>query len=442
MKKIIYISSLFAPDNAIGAIRSTKFAKYLALSKEYEITVIKEKNEDIVIDGVLNKEIKLFDYHEFDCGKKAKRYQRFVKRLMKTKSYKEYSEKKIDEINQKTKNKKSIKRWLAKKIVDRMNCIEEKGFAKNAIRYLKKNNIEFDIIISSFGPMSNHEIALKIKKMKKNSKWVADYRDPVLYKTLSRGYARYYFKTNKKVLKIADEILFSSSGCNVMFDDGFLKRDDVKYVTNGFDKDDIARFKDTQSELFELTYCGQIYRHRSDLSYTFKCIRELIDEKKVDINKICINYAGTSIIDITKQIEKYNLQECFINYGLILREKALELQKGSKILLLASWNTKDSQGILTGKFFEYMMMNKPIIATITGDVPNSSIKQMMAEGNLGVCCEEANIEDDYLILKDYILQMYNDFIISGKIEFCPNTKYIEQFDYKNLTNKLIDIIEQ
>ena len=118
----------------------------------------------------------------------------------------------------------------------------------------------------------------------------------------------------------------------------------------------------------------------------------------------------------------------------------MQEQLNSHILLLASWNRTGSTGIITGKFLEYMMIKKPIICTITGNLPNSDLKQMIKHANIGVTWEEANNENDYPILKNYIYNQYVRYKEGIPLLFEPNLEYIEKFNYKNLINNFINII--
>ncbi|MEH7255748.1 hypothetical protein V7111_26940, partial [Neobacillus niacini] len=81
MKKILIVSYLFAPENAIGAIRPTKIAKFLS-EKAYDITVITSSNKlkhDSMLEKDLSKLKKVIevDHSEFYT-------KRFIKRISKT----------------------------------------------------------------------------------------------------------------------------------------------------------------------------------------------------------------------------------------------------------------------------------------------------------------------------------------------------------------------
>ena len=90
----------------------------------------------------------------------------------------------------------------------------------------------------------------------------------------------------------------------------------------------------------------------------------------------------------------------------------------------------------------YMMIEKPVIGTVTGTLLNSQLKEMISEANNGIVWEEANDETDYPLLKEFILDQYNRFIRNEPVCIDPNREYIEQYSYVNLTKEFVDIINK
>ena len=112
----------------------------------------------------------------------------------------------------------------------------------------------------------------------------------------------------------------------------------------------------------------------------------------------------------------------------------------SDILLLLTWNDNHSKGILTGKFFEYLLFKKPILGIVSGNVPNSETYELINRLKVGFCYEQASGLDSERKLKDYILSLYTSFTISKEIDFQPNIEDVNNFDYEKLAFNLNDII--
>ena len=92
-------------------------------------------------------------------------------------------------------------------------------------------------------------------------------------------------------------------------------------------------------------------------------------------------------------------------------------------------------GIVTGKLPEYMMMGKPIISIVSGELPWSTVKSMTDQCRLGFCFEEA-VEADYEALKDYIAMQYRHFCATGKVLYCPDVQEVDKYRYRSLTSEL------
>ena len=73
-----------------------------------------------------------------------------------------------------------------------------------------------------------------------------------------------------------------------------------------------------------------------------------------------------------------------------------------------------------------MSAKKPIIAVINGDIEHSELGEIIRIGNLGFVYEEAHYQNDSKELMKYLLNMYNDFIEKGELEFNPNNEILRK----------------
>ena len=72
---------------------------------------------------------------------------------------------------------------------------------------------------------------------------------------------------------------------------------------------------------------------------------------------------------------------------------------------MASWHKAAQRGILTGKLFEYMMMEKPIVCCMSGDLPGSGVKRVLEETGMGLCVEQAAGAADKSALDAYMTDL-------------------------------------
>ena len=191
-------------------------------------------------------------------------------------------------------------------------------------------------------------------------------------------------------------------------------------------------------------YTGSMYGGLQNLSDFFEVVDRLVNCKQIDREKLAFIYAGneSAYYIFRGQAEKYNLDSQCVYYGKINRQSAIELQKKSDILLMASYDYKDNNGgVITGKLFEYMASQKPVIAIVTGDGINSEVSQIISDTRIGICIEKAAGEEKKQLLSDYIIKQYNHFINREPIEYNPNIAEVQKYDYKNISKKYLKLIE-
>jgi len=428
MKKILIISEHFAPQNTIGAIRPTKLAKYLRLTGKYEISVLAAKKQDVSNDEIRTENWFVNNMYLSKKVDLTKLLNVFVYHIFKKRHTKKKSD--FNDFVPVKENERSSFVKFVKYSLDYLSNLIHSNNAKKIINTYSLH--ETDIVFSTYGPFSSHLIARYLKKKNKKLFWIADFRDPAFNwdtPLLFKRYAKYYAK---KICNSADVATAVSQG----FLDLIIFPDIPRYViSNGFDPDDITDIEIGPQTKITFSYTGTLYHKKRNLEIFFKVIRELLNDDLIFEENIQINYAGRESLTFLSQIEKYNLNNITKDYGYISRKKALEVQVNSHILLSSSWNTDGSIGVVTGKLLEYMMMGKPVISIISGELPNSAIKEITHKCNLGFCYEEAE-GHYYSDLKTYVLDQYNCFIKNGTVIFEANIEEINKYNYKNITSNL------
>ena len=93
-----------------------------------------------------------------------------------------------------------------------------------------------------------------------------------------------------------------------------------------------------------------------------------------------------------------------------------------------------------GKFLEYMLMDKPILALISGNLADSEIKQVMDHGRFGFAYEEASRGTEFEQLKQYIRAQYDAFISTGAASHLPDPTAVDRYNWDNLIDRIIDLL--
>lgn len=308
--------------------------------------------------------------------------------------------------------------------------------------FVAKNPQEYDVIFTTFGPVGSLLCGLYYKKKFSQVKWICDFRDPAIVS--QAGALKNFFRRRKeqKSCKLADEIITVSNGyMKRICGDKYTEKRHM--IPNGYDRADMVYSgeKSENSDKLSLAYVGILYGFMRDIRPVFRAIKELVDEGLADKDKICINYAGSDYNTVLAQAKECSVEEFIVTHGVLAREDCLRLQFSSDMLILATWNTQEECGVFPGKLLEYMLIGKPIVTTVTGDVPDSEVAQVVREGNLGIVYEEVNGKEDFAKLKEYILTQYNYKVNGKELPFNPEQYVLDRYNYDTIIKKIEALIE-
>ena len=448
-KNILLICNYFAPDNAIAAVRTTKLAKYLR-QNGYEVQVITEKKDSDVEDEILKKnaeDIKIYYAYSSEFYKKFyKKYNKIIQ---------PYKKKRFDNLdnryrrNPKTGNMEFYPFETAYPFLGSLDYIA--GLLKQydlflSIKKTLRHCEDFDYVITSYGDAFSLFAGRYFHKYHKETPWIFDIRDAIYRYKFTPCYVAWIAKMfEKQIWKDADCILGVSKG--------ICKRVPLKYrkkvhcLTNGYDKSDRNHLNTKRLNPSKLvfTYTGSMYGGIQDLSVLFQAIREAINKNDIQQERLEFHYAGNdSAYEIFKsQAQKYGLEKNCITHGKLSRKESLQLQQQSDVLLVASYDYQKNQGgVITGKALEYMTAKKPVIAIITGDIEQSELADIIRTTKLGIVYEDVHKKEDYEKLYAYIYRLYKEFVETGEIEHKPDENELRKYDYKNLSKRLIKIMNQ
>lgn len=429
MKKILIISYNFAPRQSIGSIRPTKLAQYLAAAgNEVDVVTVKPYGDlDHSLDGALDL------VHHMDCID-----FRIVEEKPAIKNSGTSEAKKSGTVK-----KTGLLRKIKKELYECKKIKRSKDFSREFVRLIKGDLERFrsyDAVISSYGPVASHLCGLEFKRLCPDVKWIADFRDPMVLNISTKISAVYRKRIQKKVCKKADRLVAVSGGYyERIFDEEDKKKASVVY--NGFDRADIGSLSTEPDGEFSFTYVGIMYDGKRDFSPLLKLLTELIDEGEIKAEDVKIKYAGTTFGVLQSQAEHTGFKGRLINLGKVSRTECLKLQASSRHLLLSTWNEKDEYGVFPGKFLEYIMIGRPIISFVSGDMPGSEVTTVMKRANLGVTYEDATAEADIAVLREYLIRDYKAFKDGKDTEFSPVAEEVARFDFANTAKSFEEIID-
>ena len=296
--------------------------------------------------------------------------------------------------------------------------------------YLSDNKI--DVIITTGPPHSLHLIGLQLKQ-KLAIKWIADFRDPwtdIDYfhqLPLTKKTIRKHYQLEEEVVSTADYVLVVGKTMK----EKYLKfNQNIEVITNGFD-DVEDESKDELDIKFSIVHIGMMNADRNP-KILWKVLSNLIKENQDFAEDLQLKFVGKLAHEVFESIKNNKLSSVIEFIPYLPHKEVVIFQQSAQILLLAVNKVPSADGIITGKVFEYLQANRPILAIAP---PEGDLAEIINNTKAG---RVVGFEDEETLKKD-ILEMYKAY---KKYKLVVNSKSIEQYHRKNLTGDLADVIKK
>lgn len=271
-----------------------------------------------------------------------------------------------------------------------------KSATKIAAKIIENNKISH--VYSSFMPYADHKVASKLSGEYHSLKWIADFRDLQVEPIYNNIYFPVWNKSQERsILRRASLITTVSQGLASSMN--YLKKP-VLSVPRGIELWAKAPIK---NEVFTIAYTGNLFQHYRDGAFFVQVFCEFIRENDLQ-NKVQFVYAGRDSKAWETWFDEEKGESFFKDEGFTSRERAREIQGKAHALLLLSSATKEHQGVLTGKLFEYLETKNPIINCINGveDLEFEGLFKDLEAGWIFYSGEEAK-------LKNSLAKLYQNY---------------------------------
>lgn len=418
--RVLVVSFRFAPFNSIGTNRINALIDFLKKNGvEYKVIVSYagiHNNRDFMLD----KNVHYVSWFDFRTLKKIS-----------TNSFEEQSK---SNVSFSQKNKvigfflSFIKRFLITFLYPDPYIHWVYGAKKEGLKIMKEFNP--DIIYSSSYPYSSHIVANYLSK-KNNIRWFAELRDPWVDNHIKKN--KFSLRKldvfySKKILKKAIMLVTVSNTWKKYFQKLYGIKTMV--VRNGFfNRSSQLDFLSTSiinnmksSKRKKIVYTGSVFHENQEI---ISFLKSFVSCKKM-ILEFDFVFVGSQSDFIKQQLRKINApQDNFIIHDKVTHETALELQLKADFLLIFNWKSDNiiSKGIIPGKFYEYLGVNKPII-----------LWNLNVNNELVSLSENINSSNKKIIIINNSKLLYHSLF---NFNYNSNTSSIDVFSRTNQFNILL-----
>lgn len=246
-----------------------------------------------------------------------------------------------------------------------------------AIRLVRRHGI--DVLLTTSPPNSIHLIGAAVKAAT-GVRWVADLRDSLtahphrryesrlvrLKEKGGEGVARVVARSADAIVAVSDAIAAETRA--------LYPKGTVATIANGCDFDDFAGLHYERGERFRITHTGSFFGRRDPRPF----LQALHDS---DSEALARFVGGFRTAD-REWAEELGLGRRLELVPYAPHRRALELQRNSDALLLLIPEADGrGRGVLSGKVFEYLAAERPILAAVP---PDGAAAQLIREAGAGI----------------------------------------------------------
>lgn len=327
----------------------------------------------------------------------------------------------------------------------------------------------FDAIFSTYGPFGSLWFGNVLADHNPHAVRIADMRDAMVIPSLIWTVKGFLAWEEHRTLKDASVVTVISKGVRTaileqkwnwrytnkiyVLPNGFLRREKSPRPNSS---DEAAKKKASNSFLhrqksldpaaedspgpLRIVYTGQMYRGDRDPSPLFRTLRVIKDEDpRAEVE---VHYAGNQGYVMEAAAAEYGLAEIVTDHGVLPHEEALALQEQADLLLVLSWNRRANQGIISGKFGEYLACEKPILALISGDLARAELSSLISAMNVGHSHEAVSGEAGDATLTEFLRDAVTRRNSGRPLRYEPVETEVNTFDYTTITEKLEHLIHE
>jgi len=254
-----------------------------------------------------------------------------------------------------------------------------------AARIVKQEGI--DAVITTSPPNSIHLVGAAVKRWT-GVRWVADLRDSIAAhphrrtdslavrakESTAAGIARLVARSADSIVAAADAIADEAQALE--------PQGEVTTIPNGCDFDDFAGLEYRPGERFTITHAGSFFGKRTPRPFLQALVASGLD--------VTARFVGDFRPADREWAEMLGLGDRLDLRPYTSHREALELQRSSDALLLLIPDADGrGRGVLSGKVFEYLAAERPILAVVP---PDGAAADLIREAGTGIVAAPEDVD--------------------------------------------------
>jgi len=263
-----------------------------------------------------------------------------------------------------------------------------------AIRIARNEHI--DVVLTTSPPSSVHLVGAAVKRAT-GARWVADLRDSVVAHP-HRDAERLLVRAKEQGEHAVAKLIGRSADAIVTVSDAIAEemrardpRGPVVTIANGSDFDDFAALEYTRSDRLRITHAGSFFGKRDPRPFLSAVEQSGLDD-------VVVRFLGDFRSTDREWAEQRQLGDRLELIPYAPRRRSLELQRDSDVLLLLIPEAGGrGKGVLSGKVFEYLAAERPILAVVP---PEGAAAELIRDAGAGVVVAPDDVEGMTAALRD------------------------------------------
>lgn len=275
--------------------------------------------------------------------------------------------------------------------------------------------------------MAPHHVALNLRKKGYKFFWIADIRDEITkHPYIRKSTTRRLKSIEYTILKNADLV---TSVSKPIIDDfkTICPHDRYLEIKNGYDYEEYHGVNFQPK--FTMAYTGNFYAYITPYRW-FKAFAELIKEGRIPSDSL-IKIVGSRVYCRTDYKEPDEIRRNVIRIPEVPHDEAIRIST-TETDVLVMMHPSGRKGVYSGKVFDYLASNKPILALYD---PNDVVGELLAETKAGFIVDESDHEG----IKEAIVKCYD--IWKNRIVLNRDWDKIRQYSRRNQARILLDYLQ-